>query len=157
MRDPLERIWSQARMLIKKYKSNNLGNIFSDLGPIIDNLDPNNIDNELVEYIYKDERVIKRTRYEKTINNLEKVFNKDDIFYTLYENLFHKETLDRLKSFLCLPNLIFDSEKIYKTNPKAKKHELSNDLKKDIFNFYKDTYLLCDNRFNARSSWNYFF
>ena len=155
MRDPTERIWSQARMLIKKYKSNNLGN-FSDFGPIINKLDPKNLDNELVKALYKDIRVIKRTRYENTINNLEKIFNKDDIFYSLYENLFETVTLDRLKNFLCLPNLIFNSNKIIYSNPKAKKIELSDDLKKDIFTFYKDTYLLCDTRFNARSSWNYF-
>ena len=156
MRDPIERIWSQARMLIKKYKSYNLGNSFSDFIPIINNLNPNNIENELVKFLYKDNRVIKRTRYEKTINNLEKIFDVDDIFYALYENLFDNETLDRLKDFLCLPNLIFDSEKIIHTNPKANKLELSDNLKKDIFNFYKDTYSLCDIRFNARSSWNYF-
>ena len=154
MRDPIERIWSQARMLIKKYKSNNLGN-FSDFGPIINNLESNNLDNELVKVLYKDIRVIKRTRYENTINNLEKIFNQDDIFYSLYENLFDKETLDRLKHFLCLPNLIFDSNKVIYSNPKAKKIELSYDLKKDIFDFYKDTYLFCDSRFNSRASWNY--
>lgn len=154
MRDPIERIWSQARMLIKKYKSNNLGN-FSDFGQIIHNLDANNLDNELVKVLYKDIRVIKRTRYENTINNLEKIFNQDDIFYSLYENLFDKETLDRLKNFLCLPNLIFDSNKVIYSNPKANKIELSDDLKKEIFDFYKDTYLFCESRFNSRSSWNY--
>lgn len=157
MRDPVERIWSHARMRIKNYNSNRLDNTkFADIMPIINNLDSKNLENELVQLLYKDIRFINRTNYKNTINNLEKIFNKDDIFYSLYENLFEKETLDRLKDFLGLKNLNFKGQEIINRTPKSNKVELSDDLKKHIFNFYKDTYSLCDLRFNAKSSWNYY-
>ena len=144
-------------MIIKKYKSNKLVHTrFPDFVPIINNLDSKNLENELVKILYKDKRVINRTKYQNTVNNLEKIFNKDDIFYALYENLFDKETLERLKNFLCLPNLIFKSQKIIHSTPKLNKVELSDDLKKDIFNFYNETYSFCEIRFNAKSIWNYY-
>lgn len=55
---------------------------------------------------------IPRTRYENTIYNLEKVFNKDYIFYSLYENLFNLETFSRLKIFLNISDLDFEKDKI---------------------------------------------
>ena len=69
-------------------KSNKLENTkFPDFVPIINNLDSKNLENELVKILYKDKRVINRTKYQNTVNNLEEIFNKDDIFYALYENL----------------------------------------------------------------------
>ena len=56
--------------------------------------------NQFLEYLYKDPRNIYRTRYENTINNIEKIFDPEDIFFSLYENLFTKDSFNRLRSFL---------------------------------------------------------
>ena len=98
---------------------------------------------------------ISRTRYENTIYNLEKVFNKEYIFYSLYENLFNLETFSRLKIFLNISDLDFEKDKIIFETPKQKNQSsLSDELKKEIFQFYRSTYLFCDKRFNSGLIWD---
>jgi hypothetical protein len=41
-----------------------------------------------------------RTNYHKTIQELEKVFDKSDLYYGFYENMFEQGEIDRLSSFL---------------------------------------------------------
>ena len=151
MRDPLERIRSQARMIFAK---NNYLEIESENKSLMQSIHFKNLEDEFVKYLYKNPSIVFRTRYENTINNLEKVFKKENIFYCLYENLFTEETLDRISSFLNLRNLSFDTNKIiWQTSKQDYELNLSNEVKNNISNFYRDTYSICDERFNASLFW----
>ena len=151
MRDPVERLRSHARMLIPRDNYLNLD--FKNKSLIQSNFFKN-LEDIYVRYVYNNPPFVFRTRYENTINNLEKVFEKEDIFYCLYENLFAQDTLDRMRNFLNLKDLSFDTKKIiWKTSKEGYELNLSNELRNNIFNFYKDTYSICDERFNARLFW----
>ena len=59
--------------------------------------------------------------------------------------LFAQDTLDRMRNFLNLKDLSFDTKKImWKTSKEGYELNLSNELRNNIFNFYKDTYSICD-------------
>ena len=164
MRDPIDRIVSQARMIIFKYLGKK--NIKSDYKKVLDNVDDNNMLNELVRNLYNTQQCSMLTRYENTMHNLATVFNKKNIFYCLYEELFNDYKLNKLSDFLEISNLIFNKEiyyasslqdiyrdkhfiKIYKDQNK-----ISYELKEKIYNFYQNTFSICDEKFNARLFWN---
>ena len=102
MRDPVERLRSHARMVIPRDNYLNLD--FKNKSLIQSNFFKN-LEDIYVRYVYNNPPFVFRTRYENTINNLEKVFEKEDIFYCLYENLFAQDTLDRMRNFLNLKDL----------------------------------------------------
>ena len=81
MRDPVERLRSHARMLIPRDNYLNLD--FKNKSLIQSNFFKN-LEDIYVRYVYNNPPFVFRTRYENTINNLEKVFEKEDIFYCLY-------------------------------------------------------------------------
>tara|TARA_S200000501_G_C20849734_1_gene755193 strand:- start:1758 stop:2234 length:477 start_codon:yes stop_codon:yes gene_type:complete len=151
MRDPVERIRSHARMLIQRDNYLNLD--FKNKSLIQSNFFKN-LEDIFVRYLFEKPPFVFRTRYENTIKNLEKVFKKEDIFYCLYENLFTQDTLDRMCNFLNLKDLSFDTKKIiWGTSKEGYELNLSNELRNNVFNFYKDTYSICDERFNASLFW----
>lgn len=155
MRDPIERIFSQGRMLIRNYKNGTIK--VPAYKSKIDSLE-NKSSNAFFEYLYQEPRCILRTRYENTINNLENIFDPEDIFYCLYEQLFTDESLDRLKSFLGIYNLNFNKDKIIHQSPKLPDQNLLlEELKKRIFYFYQNTYSFCDKKFNSSLFWNNYF
>lgn len=144
MRDPIERIWSQVRMgLRNKLRAN------PDL--IIPN------ENENIEAAFKSSGVEIRTKYEITISNLEAVFNSNDIFYGLYEELFEEKSISNLSSFLDLNEFSVDTNQ--KVNVSEKNNsllELDEEMGSRIFNHYKETYEYCQNRFGVKELWNGF-
>jgi len=153
MRDPLERICSQERMIFNKYKNGlNINPIYKSK---IESLGNKNR-NKFLEYLYKDPKNIYRTRYENTINNIEKIFDPEDIFFSLYENLFTKDSFNRLRSFLGIYDLKLDKSKIINRSPKST-NQLSEETRQGIFDFYKSTYIFCRRKFNAHLFWNNYY
>lgn len=82
MRDPVHRIWSAYNMnMVKQNAVGNFSISFSD-------------------FILK-KGVVSRTTYDKTIFELEKYFDQDQLFFGFYEELFKSEhTLRQLVKFL---------------------------------------------------------
>ena len=124
MRDPFERIWSAVRMNVR-------------------NQHPDDQDNEqfLCRELLKAYRlnlVEKRTRYEQTIENLEHVFDEQDICYEFSENLFSQDGLDRVTRHLGMSSLMVDSRS---PNPTPKLTAVPIEVRHEIISFYKDTYL----------------
>ena len=140
MRDPIERCWSMIRM------KNRLNRV-----PTQNKVTGNG--QKQLRQAYKTKQCQNRTRYELTIKNLESVFNSQNIFYGFYETLFEDTTLNRLKEFLNLSH--FSPDVTHKTNvsPKGDK-KLNEALARKIFDFYKDTYLYCDERFGTQMIWS---
>jgi len=140
MRDPIERCWSAVRMRRRNFRSRfpdevmppefqELRNTYPRKGPVI------------------------FTRYENTIENLEAVFDKRDIFYGLYETMFDTQSLRELDNFLELPD--FAPDKNVQVNKSAKiSEELPQELESEMRDFYRSTYEFCQERFSTDSIWN---
>ncbi len=67
---------------------------------------------------YKEFDIEFRNRYDETILNLESVFNAENIFYSLYEDLFGDEFISRLSKFLNIENKVFDRSEFSNVSPK---------------------------------------
>lgn len=74
MRDPVDRIWSQIRMQEGRRPAR--FDVPAD---------------QMVERLYDDPNYERFTRYERTLTRLEKVWERDELHYGLYEDLFREE------------------------------------------------------------------
>ena len=83
LRDPVERIWSAARMDMRRR---------GDEAPRT--RDPGQ------PHVRRDPMYADRTRYDLTMDALEEAFPREDVFYGFYERLFSAETLAPLCEFL---------------------------------------------------------
>lgn len=134
MRDPVERIWSYVRMKKRDIKK------FSEV-----------IDNDLILGEYKRPNVEARTRYELTIQNLEKVFDERDIFYCLYEDLFRPESINKLQDFLGLSENKFNINATINLSPK--KQVLDMSIQREIATYYRNVYDFVGERFSIEDRW----
>lgn len=133
LRDPIERIWSQLRMQ-KKYasKGGNKSGGYSD-------------EKELFNF-YSASEMEFRTRYEKTIRNIEAVFPEKDILYEFYESLFNVSSIKKITEFLGIPFLEPDLNKMVNSSPKENS-VISEECKKLVVAYYEETYKYCMNKF----------
>ncbi len=143
MRDPVERVWSFIRMRRREDELNSR------------NKCGDQTEEESILEWYRESGVELRTQYEKTIRNIETVFNEDEIFYVLYEDLFTNATKRRLEEFLGLKLNSYDISTRVNESPKVKPL-LNTDLATRIATHYRDTYLFCDSKFYVREKWRGF-
>lgn len=140
MRDPLERIWSMIRMerRIKKEK----------------NLEINANEEENLRHSYLLPHVKLRTTYNRTITELESVFEKENIYYGFYENLFSQEEFFSLQKFLDIGLKQPDFD--FKTNVSPKNESVSYGLQKAIVNEYRAVYEELSKKSNGltKKIWN---
>ena len=135
MRDPIERIWSYIRMKKRDNKK------FSEIA-----------DNDLILQEYKHPHVEARSRYDLTMQNLEKVFAESDIFYCLYEDLFRSESINRLQDFLGLNKNIFNIN--VRKNASQKEQMLDAKIQREIANYYRNVYDFVGERFSIEDRWH---
>src|SRR3954454_20503178 len=83
LRDPVERIWSAARMDMRR-----LGEAAPEPAEL------------RISHMYHHPMYADRTRYDLTMDALEQAFPREDVFYGFYERLFPPETLPPLCDFL---------------------------------------------------------
>ena len=141
MRDPVERIYSMLRMSKRNLTKENLN--FKKIMIMSED--------EYMKKKYKDLDVEFRTRYDKTIINLESVFDSENIFYSLYEDLFEDKCLLRLSKFLGIENRIFDRSQFSNVSPK--KEFLKEETISLVANYYSEVYRFIKNRFDISSKW----
>jgi len=134
MRDPFDRIWSHVRM-VRKRKLKGYPSFQHDPA-----------EGEAMLSVYRTIPFQIRTRYEKTISNLESVFEIDDIHYEFYENLFKVDSIKKLTSFLTIPYQDPNLETIVNDSPNNETM-ISDNIVFEIVNFYRDTYLFNINKF----------
>ena len=93
-----------------------------------------------------------RTRYEKTIKNLENVFHSENIFYAVFEKFFNKKSMLDLGNFLELKD--FPPKIDVKINYVEKKgSKIQEDVARKLANYYSETYYFCDLRFDVKELW----
>jgi len=130
MRDPFERIWSSIRMDLrnKKKKVNSIEQI------------------ELLLRLYDKRDSIFRTQYDKTIKNLEMVFDENEIYYDFYEDFFSETGIQRLSDFLGIEYIKPDLDKYVNA---TQKQEIENIeiMKTIISNYYRETYFYIFDKF----------
>ena len=105
------------------------------------NLDLNNYDegiqkdetnflNALKQY-YKSENCIFRTNYQITLQNSLLVFNKENIFVDIYENMFEPKEIIKLSDLLIVKAKInFGKIRIKQTNNKVSRTIIDENIKK---------------------------
>lgn len=135
MRDPFQRCWSAVRMARRDKK---------------EKIDLAEIDELRAAYGSAD--FIFRTTYNRTIEAIESSFDRDQIYYGLYEELFDVKRIEEISKFIgvpCKPN--FSGEK-FNVSPKLSDESLF--LKSEIKEFYSDVYEFCFERFpQTKSLW----
>ncbi len=133
MRDPFERCWSAVRHSRRDRK----GSVQS---AEIDEL----------RLAYANVHFILRTNYKHTIEALESAFNRKQIYYGIYEELFALQKIEEISEFIgvhCNPD--FGREQL-NVAPKLNDEALS--LKSEIRKFYSDVYNFCFERFPQTKS-----
>jgi hypothetical protein len=136
MRDPAERCLSAAAM------SKNMG------------LLPANIDNNYFNKIFMSHAVEFRTRYEKTIAELESVFSPESIYYGIYEEMFEPENIIRISEFLGVGTDINFRNEIVNASPKL---SLDEQIRSNIAVHYRETYEFAATRFpQIKNLWSGF-
>ncbi|WP_413745664.1 sulfotransferase [Synechococcus sp. MIT S9507] len=143
MRDPISRCISQIEMMRRKgwkqlqYKA----------------LRTMSLDNA-VRVLGSSTKCRINTLYCQTIKNLERIFPQEDIFYSLYENLFEKETLEKFSKFLEEDKLFFDTGHRVNKNSASYDERVKKSTRKLLFNSYSDVYEFCGERFSASKAWD---
>ena len=123
MRDPVERVWSLARM-----KQRNMDNEKRDQFDEFKYIEKA-ADNGFTSY---------KSQYDKTINQLEEAFDPTQIHYGFYENLFEADNYYRIKNFLDIPLKPFDSSQVFNASPKSS--SLPAELNQKLVRHFKPTY-----------------
>lgn len=126
MRDPFERCWSAVRM--------SRCNLHSDNSEIED-----------LRTAYQLWSFTFRTNYKHTVKSLESVFEKKQIFYGIYEELFTVDNLKAITNFCCLP--FNEGIEIKKYNVSPKLDYEAEMLREEIRKYFSDVYEFCYERF----------
>lgn len=123
MRDPVERAWSMARM-----KKRNM---------------PEASQHQFNEFNFLQKSSPKKpgnrkSRYEETIVNIEKVFDQQNIYYNFYERLFSAECRESIQEFLELELGEFDATQVVNASPK--RNSIPEELNQKMVNQFHSTY-----------------
>ena len=140
LRDPVDRIKSAVRY--------NLDRKNYDEG--IENGETDFL--QALEQYYKSEHCTIRTRYDKTIESVRGVFDREDIYIGIYEEMFDSEKIDNVSNFVGIKaKYDFASVKVNKTkSPTTVNHEIEEKVK----NFYSEVYEYCNEEFpSTRNLW----
>ena len=127
MRDPVSRHWSQL-----KYQQIR--------GKIQDA-------NAELEKSFESKVLEERTRYDKTIRELEKVFEKSQLYYGFYEKLFTQQSVNEIQTFLGLPDQTATFDQVINRSVKSK--SITEASTRRLRNHYADVYEFCAARFGA--------
>jgi len=130
MRDPVERVWSLARM--KKRNMNESKRKEFDEIKYISKTTTNNLADI-------------KSSYQHTIKNLERIFDRRNIYYGFYEQLFSEQSHDEIQRFLGMPINKFETEEVFNASPKT--ISIPPEVNKKLVERFKPTYLYMQQRF----------
>jgi hypothetical protein len=128
MRDPFERCWSAVRMNQRNRSKKMELTEFEEL-----------------KNSYRTRQFIFRTKYNLTIESLEKAFTKDQIYYGIYEEIFDHHKIEEISKFIGVQFRPEFSKEKFNTSPKM--NHVAIALKDEIKEFYSDVYEFCFDRF----------
>lgn len=140
MRDPVERIWSMKHQEAKMKKMLKQDPDFGKRTFSLEN------------FTYEHAEL--RTRYERTIRELEHVFDAGDIHYDFYERYISTDRFKMITDFLGVNSRDPDIDTV--RNASYIKNKIDTVLAAEVANHYKETYQFIDARFGKemRSLWS---
>ena len=140
MRDPVERVWSAKRM--KRRHAVSTGKTVNS-----------SIETSLLRTVSNQGSRLK-TDYQRVINNLENIFEPNDIFYGFFEELFTQASYERFREFINLD--LIDPDYNTSINASPKDSDISEELAIKMCQSYNSTYTYINSRFNgaAERLWN---
>lgn len=133
MRDPVERLWSQLRMERRNHTKK--GKTFKIT------------EESQLKRRYAVKQSAMRTRYDRTIIEVESVFKKEDVYYGFYETMFTSHSYQELSSKLGINLVMPDFDKKLNTSPKNE--QMSYELSQEIAAHYSETYKFLENKFGS--------
>ena len=138
MRDPVERAWSAARMRQRNMKGDKKST-FDEFA--------------YLEKKIKSGAVRHKSQYEKTIQELEKTFSQDKIYYGFYESMFQESSFHSIQTFLNFQLNSFDTSQVF--NPSPKNKEITRELNQSLVKHFEPTYDFIASRFgdNIKKLW----
>lgn len=130
MRDPVDRMISQYKMHCR-----------------LTGKELNFCDKYFIDFV-NSKKVTERGDYKSTVQNLDKVFNENQVFYGFYEEMFSSEFIDKLCLFLDIPFIDAD----YKTriNDFKVNHSSDNIDYEYLRGLNSGLYEFCNDRFKTR-------
>ena len=131
LRDPVERVWSQLRMLRRQ-------NRFPDLCGYRG-------EETALALLHHHPRFAAKTRYHHTLDQLERVFSADQVHIDFYERLFTSDAHQRLATFLELD--LPDAEFHTRVNASPKTIDICPKLQQTVALAYRDVYAAMVDRF----------
>ncbi len=136
MRDPIERIWSMLRM-----EWRNRGQMLS-------------FEEEMKRLLasHQQDGVQLRTRYDRTIHNLEQVFRPEELCFGLYEDLFSDAGFEPIRRFLGIEIPPPDFHTSINASPKQENTLPRADVAAAIAHTYRSVYNAVDARFGERAT-----
>ena len=141
MRDPVERIWSSVRME-RRIMLNNGSATLADLPA----------EDAHVAQLYDSVDMEIRTRYDRTLANIDTVFDPESVYFGFFETLFTKDGLTDISEFLGVP--VKTDHLNVQVNVTERTANLSPQLRADIRDHYAAVYAACHDRFpQTRTLW----
>ena len=141
MRDPVERMWSMIHQASKVQKLLDTGK------------DPTARKFSLKHFTYPGAEL--RTRYERTIHELEQVFGVDEIYYDFYERYISEERYSALLAFMEITTA--NAPQLDKPrNQSLLKQRIEHDLAAQVARYYRSTYEFMEMRYGdlMRTLWS---
>jgi len=132
MRDPVERLWSAARMYRRK------GLTIAGLNPLMPEAD-------YVAAYAQTAHAHARGRYERTIESISAAFEPDDVFVTCFESLFLPEKMTALSAFLGVA--LDQSFAALPVNRSPKQADLPSPVRQGIIREFAQTLAFCRDAF----------
>lgn len=149
MRDPVEKIWSSARMNKRLGK-----NVCS--GHKIDR----SSDTQTIAKALQSEKIaVESTKYSEIVSTLNDVFLDKELYFGFYESMHHESEINRLSHFLGLEPQYDFSHKIINGTPMSDHDQPTEDIIKNLTNFYLDEYIFCKKFFpdaNINKIWPHY-
>ena len=146
MRDPIERLWSQAKMnYFNKVIKKNIKNL--DKSQLFDFF----LNLSRQDYLLQDN--IGRTRYDLIIPKIEKVLNQEKIFYYFSEDMRGETFKFELFKFLEIDQFFFPNKENsgYPTDIKISTNEIPKDYFEQVLKIFKPVYLFVSNKFKEKT------
>tara|TARA_B100001778_G_scaffold88433_1_gene71955 strand:+ start:868 stop:1701 length:834 start_codon:yes stop_codon:yes gene_type:complete len=107
---------------------------------------------ESLEQYYKTEHCTIRTRYNETIELVRGVFDEEDIYIGIYEEMFDSEKIDSVSNFVGIePKYDFANVRVNKTKSAT---IVNHEIEEKIKDFYSGVYEYCNEEFpSTRNLW----
>jgi hypothetical protein len=136
MRDPVERIISAAKHVVRRTGETFVGRCYYGQDP-----------ESVLRELYRTPAFVMRSRYDQTVARLERVFSPEDVAFFFYETLFQEASVRELCSFLKLSYIPVDFGR--RVNEAPNDASISEGLRREVYEFYKPVYDYISERFGA--------